>query len=68
MGIISWFLSDREPEEPSWLRRWLFPRPGRDDPKLDEIKEAAAADVAAMEEENRRHFRQYGPGHRENDL
>lgn len=68
MGIISWFLSDREPEEPGWLRRWLIPRGGRDDPELDVIKQDAEADVNEMEEEDRRYFRRDGPGHREDDL
>lgn len=68
MGIISWFLRDREPEEPGWLRRWLMPGGGQDDPELDEIRRAAAADVAEMEHENHQHFRQNGPGHVEDDL
>lgn len=72
MGIISWFAakldSTRSPEEPGWLRRWVFLRPGRDDPGVDRIKEAAAEDVAAMEEEDREYFRRDGPGHIEDDL
>lgn len=68
MGIISWFLSGREPEEPGWLRRWIFPAGGRDDPKEDEIKQAAEADVSELEEEDHRYFRRDGPGHREDDL
>jgi hypothetical protein len=68
MGIISWFLSGREPEEPGWLRRWLLPGGGRDDPKLDDIKRSAAADVAELEEEDHRYFRRDGPGHVEDDL
>ena len=68
MGIFSWFASSRSPEEPGWLRRWLIPASRPDDPKLDEIKRAAAADVAEMEEEDRRYFRRDGPGHREDDL
>jgi hypothetical protein len=72
MGIFSWlaarFGSTRSPEEPGWLRRWVTLRPGRDDPKLDEIKRAAAADVAAMEEEDRRYFRRDGPGNEQDDL
>jgi hypothetical protein len=68
MGIFSWFSSSKSPEEPHWLRRWLIPGSGGPDPKLDEIKRAAAADVADMEEENRTYFRQDGPGRREDDL
>lgn len=72
MGIFSWFshwfASSRSPEEPGWMRRLLIPAAGRRDPKLDEIKRAASADVAEMEEENRKYFRQDGPGRREDDL
>jgi hypothetical protein len=35
---------------------------GRPDPKLDDIKRAASADVAAMEAEDRKYFRHDGPG------
>jgi hypothetical protein len=68
MSIISRFLSGREPEEPGWLRRWVLPGGGRYDPKLDDIKRSAEADVAELEEEDRRYFRQDGPGHVEDDL
>ena len=68
MGFFSWFASGGGVEAPRWLRRWVLPAPGRDDPEIDQVKEAAAEDVDAMEEENRRHFRQRGPGHIEDDL
>jgi hypothetical protein len=73
MGIISWFTarfdsSARSPEEPGWVRRWVLPGPGRPDPKVERIKRAAEDDVEAMEEEDRRYFRQDGPGHIEDDL
>ncbi len=68
MGIFSWFSRTRYPEEPHWLRRWVLLRPGRRDPDLEQIKRAAAADVAAMEQEDRTYFRQDGPGDREDDL
>lgn len=68
MGIFSWFSATKSPEEPRWLRRWVLLRPGRRDPKLEKLKRAAAADVAAMEDEDRRYFRAQGPGHREDDL
>jgi hypothetical protein len=68
MRIFSRFDSTKYPEEPRWLRRWVFLKRGPDDPKLDKIKRAAAADVAKMEEEDRKYFRRDGPGHRENDL
>jgi hypothetical protein len=72
MGIFSWISSlfgrTRDPEEPSWVGRSVFLPPGRDDPKLDEIKRAAAADVEAMEKEKRTYFRPDGPGDTEDDL
>lgn len=68
MGIFSWFSSTRYPEEPRWLRRWVFLRPGPKDPKLERIKQAAAADVADMEAEDRKYFRRNAPGNIENDL
>jgi hypothetical protein len=61
MGIFSWLSSRDYAGKQGWLRRWVMPA-GRPDPKLDEIKRAAAADVAAMEEEDRKYFRQDGPG------
>ena len=72
MGIFSWLASIRFPEEPRWVRRWVFPTARYDDlsPReiekdedLEELKRAAAEDTAAMEEEDRRYFRQDGPGH-----
>ncbi|HEY6275364.1 MAG TPA: hypothetical protein VIX86_03455 [Streptosporangiaceae bacterium] len=72
MGIFSWFASrfasTRDPEEPRWVRRLVFPPPGKDNPKLDEIKRAAAADVEAMEKEKHTYFRPDGPGDIEDDL
>ena len=67
MGLFSW-LSAREPDlRPRWLRRWVMPT-GRHSNRLDEIKRAAAADVAAMEAEDRKYFRQDGPGKDEDVL
>jgi hypothetical protein len=72
MGILSWLGrktdATKSPEEPGWLRRLVMLTPGRDDPKVDRIKRAAAEDVAAMEEEDRRYFRKDAPGHIEDDL
>jgi hypothetical protein len=72
MGLFSRFTSRESEFRPRWLRRWVLPtgRPGEqpDDPELDDIKKAAAADVAAMEAEDRKYFRQHGPGNTENDL
>jgi hypothetical protein len=48
-----------------WLRRWVIPSGGRDDPKLDEIKRAAAANVEEVQEEDEKYFR---PGSPEDDL
>jgi hypothetical protein len=67
MGILSWFRTRELGDEPSWLGRLVMPR-GRPDPKLDELKRAAAADVAEMEAEDRKYFRQDGPGKIEDDL
>lgn len=72
MGLLSWLTSGGSDFRPRWLRRWVLPagRPGEqpDDPELDNIKKAAAADVAAMEAEDRKYFRRHGPGNSENDL
>ena len=67
MGILSWFRTRELGSEPSWFSRLVMPR-GRPDPKLDELKRAAAADVAEMEAEDRKYFRQDGPGKIEDDL
>jgi len=67
MGIFSWFSSSKSQGEPRGRRRWAFASSGRDDEKLREMKEAAAEDAAAMEEENRKYFRQDGPQHRPED-
>lgn len=68
MGFFSWLVSGGSVEAPRWLRRWVLPGPGRDDPELDQIKRAAAEDVEKMEEEDRKYFRPDGPGHIEDDL
>jgi hypothetical protein len=68
MGIFSWLSRDKSVEEPGWLRRWVIPSRGRDDPELDDIQEAAAADVADLEAEDRKYFRRHGPGQVEDDL
>jgi hypothetical protein len=67
MGLFSRFRSDGSGDGPTWLRRLVSPT-GRRDPDLEEIKQAAAADVAEMEEEDRKYFRQDGPGSVEDDL
>ena len=67
MGIFSRFSSSKSPKEPRGLRRWVLPPPGRDDPELQEMKEAAAENAAKMQEEDRRYFRQDGPQHHPED-
>ncbi len=67
MGIFSWFGSGKRAGKPDRLRRWVMP-PGRHNAKLDEIKRAAAADVAEIEEEDRKYFRQDGPGNQQDEL
>jgi len=67
MGFLSWLVNSSN--EDGWLNRLVIPRKRRPpDPKLDEIKRAAEADVAAMEAEDRRYYRQDGPGNIEDDL
>ena len=61
MGIFSWLSRRDYADKPGWLRRWVMPT-GRHSRRLDDIKRAAAADVAEMEEEDRKYFRQDGPG------
>lgn len=67
VGFLSWLVNASN--EGGWLNRLVMPRRRRPpDPKLDEIKRAAAAEAAAMEAENRKYFRQDGPGKTESDL
>jgi hypothetical protein len=68
MGIFSWFTSARDPEQPGWVRRLVVPRPGRVDAKAERRKQAAEADVEAIEREGARYFRPDAPGHAEDDL
>jgi hypothetical protein len=66
MGFLSWLVNTSN--DGGWLRRWVIRTGRKPNPKLEEIKRAAAADVAAMEEEDRKYFRQDGPGKIEDDL
>jgi hypothetical protein len=72
MGIFSWFSSryaaTRKPEEPGLVGRIVIPHGGPDNPKLDDIKRAAAADVSEMEKEKRTYFQPDGPGDIEDNL
>jgi hypothetical protein len=52
MGIFSWFRSRWTTEEPD-DQHSLILRNQEDDPELDEIRRAAAADVAAVEQDDR---------------
>jgi hypothetical protein len=65
MGILSW-LGFRVPEGKQARRRRLV-RVGRDKPRIEKIKRAAAADVAAVEEDDK-YFRPDSPGKQEDDL
>jgi hypothetical protein len=71
MGILSWFRSrwptedladDLDDDRPSLIRR----NP-TDDPKLDEIRLAAAADVARVEHDDK-HFGQNAPANQDEGL
>ena len=68
MGIFSWFRDPEVSDDPGWFQRLVMPRGHRRDARLEEIKRAAAADVAEMEAEDRKYFRQDGPGNEEDDL
>jgi len=68
MGLRSWFRSRELAGEPNWIRRLVLPRGRGPDPELEEIKRAVAADTAEMEAEDRKYFRQDGPGDIEDDL
>jgi hypothetical protein len=68
MGLLTWFRDREASDQPGWFVRLVMPRGHRPDPKLEEIKRAAAEDVADMEAEDREYFRPYGPGDIEDDL
>ena len=68
MGIFSRFGSRRSGDKPDrLLGAWAIPAGHHGDPKIDEMKAAAAADVAAMEAEDR-NFSPDAPGSQEDDL
>jgi hypothetical protein len=67
MGLFS-RKTRRDPAEPGWFQRMVMPQGDRPDPELDETKRAAEADVERMEAEDRKYFRQDGPGKIEDDL
>jgi hypothetical protein len=68
MGVFSRFRDRRSSGEQSWFERLVMPRGHPPDPKLEEIRRAVAADVADMEAEDRKYFRQDSPGNVEDDL
>jgi hypothetical protein len=68
MGLFSRFRERRQSGGPSLFQRLVMPRGHPPSPKLEEIQQAAAEDVAAMEAEDRKYFRQDGPGDIEDDL
>ncbi len=67
MGVFR-FRGRGQTDERSWFQRLVMPRGHPPDPELEQIKEAAAADVAEIEAEDRKYFRQDGPGKVEDDL
>jgi hypothetical protein len=68
MGLLSWFRNRELGGPGDWFERLVLPRGHRPDPKLDRLKQAVSEDVAEMEAEDRRYFRQDGPGKIEDDL
>jgi hypothetical protein len=74
MGIFSWFGSRRlqwyrshVPAGTSGRPRSLVARPGRDSQRIEQIKRAAAAAVARVEEDDK-YFDSRSPGNQEDDL
>jgi hypothetical protein len=67
MGIFSWLATGGGSEGPRWLRRWVLPRGARDDPELDQIRQAATEDINEVEKD-REYFRRDGPENLGDDL
>jgi hypothetical protein len=68
MGFFARFRARGPSDRPSWFERLVMPRGHPPDPKLEEVKRAAAEDVAKMEAEDRKYFDQDSPGNIEDDL
>ena len=68
MGLISWFRRRELDGEPGWFQRLVMPRGHPPSPELEAIRRAVEEDVAEMEAEDRKFFRQDGPGDIEDDL
>ena len=68
VGIVALLLPYVSRRSPTFRTTspWLRP-PGRDDPRVDELKRDAAADDAVIESDDK-YFDPSGPGRRENDL
>ena len=67
MGVFSWFRERGSSGGPSLFQRLVQPRGHPPDRKLEEIRQAAEADVERMEAEDK-YFRKDGPGMIEDDL
>ena len=68
MGLFSRFRARGQPDDRSLFQRLVMPRGRPPDAELRRIQEAAVADVAAMEAEDRKYFDQNSPGNIEDDL
>ena len=68
MGVFSRSRVSGQTDGRSWFQRLVMPRGHPPDTELEQIKEAAAADVADMEAEDRKYFDQDSPGNVEDDL
>jgi hypothetical protein len=68
MGVFFRFRARGQTDERSLFQRLVMPRGHPPDPELKRIQEAAAADVADMEAEDRKYFDQDSPGNIEDDL
>ena len=68
MRLFSRKKAPRDPAEPGLFQRLVMPRGHPPDQKLQEIRRAAEADVAEMEAEDRKYFRQDAPGKIEDDV
>lgn len=68
MPLFSRKKAPRDPAAPGLFQRLVMPRGHPPDPELEEIRRAAEADVERMEAEDRKYFRQDGPGRIEDDL
>ena len=68
MGLFSRFRARGRTDQRSLFQRLVMPRGHPPDPELKRIQEAAAADVADMEAEDRKYFDQNSPGDDKDEL